>query len=552
MTIRNKILGGFSVITVLALIIGIVGFVSTRMINVHAEELNEYSKHLYSVSSILNTHYSWRNNLTESIVFGNEFTGSLDPTSCALGRWLVTEAEEVTDPRILNYISQIRAPHDAIHNNAKSVAEKIKDGDLDAAMDDFSANVLPNFEGVITALNGMAERYNELVNGVEDEIEQISLTAEILIVIVSLAVIIICITLALKITSGIQKDLSFLSGIMADLTKTGDFNIDSSTEQKINLYCKRKGTVGQISNSFRDLIDMMKLKLAALNEVANGNLAVEVIHRSPQDSYGNALQKMVDNLNGMFSEIRSSTNQVSHASMQIADGAQSLASGSTEQAATLQELSASISDISDKTRENAKRTESASRLAQDIMGSAEKGSRQMEQMISAVNEIEASNQNISKVIKAIDDIAFQTNILALNAAVEAARAGAAGKGFAVVAEEVRNLAAKSAESAKDTGSIIENSMEKARLGSQIAGETAASLNEIVSGIDESAKIISDIALSSEEQNNAIGQVNLAIGGVTQVVQQNSATAEESAAASEEMSGQASVLESLVSKFKLRN
>jgi len=273
---------------------------------------------------------------------------------------------------------------------------------------------------------------------------------------------------------------------------------------------------------------------------------------SNSDTMGKSLSQMVDNLNDMFGNIHSSTSQVSTGAKQVADGAQSLAQGSTQQAASVQELSSSIADIANKTKENAEIANKTSSLSNTIRQSAEKGSHQMDDMISAVQEINDASQSISKIIKTIDDIAFQTNILALNAAVEAARAGQHGKGFAVVAEEVRNLASKSAEAAKDTGDMIQNSMEKAELGSQIAGETASSLKEIVSGISESSAMIAEIARSSEEQSGAISQVNIGIDQVAQVVQQNSATAEQSAAASEQMSSQSSILEELISQFKLKN
>ena len=238
-----------------------------------------------------------------------------------------------------------------------------------------------------------------------------------------------------------------------------------------------------------------------------------------------------------------------HASRQISDGAQALAQGSTEQAASIEELSASITDIADKTKTNADMAGHATTLADTIMKNAEKGSRQMDEMTAAVKEINQASNSISKVIKVIDDIAFQTNILALNAAVEAARAGQHGKGFAVVAEEVRNLAAKSAEAAKDTGGLIANSMEKAELGARIADSTAASLTEIVAGINESSRIVGEIAKSSEEQSMGIAQINTGIDQVAQVVQQNSATAEQSAASSTQMSGQSAMLEELILQFQ---
>lgn len=237
------------------------------------------------------------------------------------------------------------------------------------------------------------------------------------------------------------------------------------------------------------------------------------------------------------------------ASQNIADSANVLAQSSMEQASAVEQLSGTVTEMSGKTKENAGMASKAAELADAIKANAEKGSTQMDKMTQAVEAINESSQSISKVIKAIDDIAFQTNILALNAAVEAARAGQHGKGFAVVADEVRSLAGKSAEAAKDTGSLIANSMEKAQLGVQIAAETAESLKEIVAGIDESSRIVKEIAEASEEQSVAISEIHKGIDQVAQNVQQNSATAEESAAASEEMSGQTALLTQLVSDFK---
>jgi methyl-accepting chemotaxis protein len=361
------------------------------------------------------------------------------------------------------------------------------------------------------------------------------------------------IILIFYISSLVSKPLTAITGWIKQAGETGKLAYRDDEWALCDKLSVRRDELGQVSKAYGQMMRKLVYYGQTVSRVAARDLTVNVDALSSEDTFGSALlqlKDMVQDLNNMFSEINSTAAQVSSGSSQISEGAQSLASGATEQAATMEELSASIQDISGKTKENAERASHASALAENIMRSAEKSSQQMEQMITAVNEINQANQNISKVIKAIDEIAFQTNILSLNAAVEAARAGNAGKGFAVVAEEVRNLAAKSAGSASETGSIIANSMEKAQFGTRIAGETARSLSEIVEGISESAKIIAEIAHSSDEQATAISQINEAIGGVTQVVQRNSATAEESAAASIEISGQANNLERLIGEFKI--
>jgi len=374
-------------------------------------------------------------------------------------------------------------------------------------------------------------------------------TYRVMFVIVTVLIIIISVSLALYVAHGLSKPLAVVDRWTSTAAK-GNIVWTPAELKILDMYSKRRDEVGHMMNSYAELVDYMGTISKALARVAEGDLTVSVTPNSEEDLLSHSLVRMLKDLNMMFSEINTASSQVSAGSRQIAEGAMALAQGSTEQAASVQQLSASVSEIALQTKENANMAERASTLAGEIKGKAEKGSYQMDDMMTAVKDINRASQSISKVIKVIDDIAFQTNILALNAAVEAARAGQHGKGFAVVAEEVRSLAAKSAEAAKDTGGLISDSMEKAELGSRIAEETANSLSEIVAGIIESTEIIGEIASSSGRQSIGISQLNSGIDQVAHVVQQNSATAEESAAASEEMSGQSMVLEELISRFKL--
>ena len=381
-----------------------------------------------------------------------------------------------------------------------------------------------------------------------------SLASTLFIAIICVLVVVLAVSLflALYISGLISKPLAVYDKWMEATGKNGHIVYTPQEFGILKEYKNRRDEIGTLFSSLENLLDYMNETCNELKLVADGNLNFDVMIRSDKDMLSQTLQKTIDGLNSMFDKIRAASYQVSANSQQIADDSQILAQASTEQAATIQQLSDSATEIAEKTKANAEMAAKASELAFTIKGNAEKGSKQMDEMVAAVNEINQASQSISKVIKVIEDIAFQTNILALNAAVEAARAGAHGKGFAVVADEVRSLAAKSTEAAKDTDALISDSMEKARYGAQIATEVAESLVEIVSGINKSSEIIDRIAVASDGQSVGIAQINNSITQVSGVVQRNSATAEESAAAAEELSGQSEILKDLIAQFKLKS
>ena len=261
---------------------------------------------------------------------------------------------------------------------------------------------------------------------------------------------------------------------------------------------------------------------------------------------------ITDKLNDTMLQISQSSTQVAGGADQVSNGAQALAQGATEQASSVQELAATIDEIFNKVNQNADSARQASKAADCVSAKMNVSKEKMQQMTDAMGDISSCSSEIGKIMKIIEDIAFQTNILALNAAVEAARAGAAGKGFAVVSDEVRNLANKSTEASENIAALIENSLQAIENGTQIADDTAQSLIQAVNDVNEMAGIIEQILEVSSDQADSIAQLTVGIDQISNVVQTNSATAEESAAASEELSSQSQLMKSLVGRFQLKS
>lgn len=333
--------------------------------------------------------------------------------------------------------------------------------------------------------------------------------------------------------------------------ETNISSYDEDTKEVAHNFKEINEKLEESTNVIQEYIDDIAV---VLEGISNGDLDQEVNkeYRGDFAKIKESLNIILESLNQVISDIAVAADEVATGSREVARSAEDLSQGSTEQASAVEQINSAITSIAEKTRINAENAQEVNTKSNLVIDNAENGTEKMNEMIEAMDLINKSSKNIGKIIKVIDEIAFQTNILALNAAVEAERAGKYGKGFAVVAEEVRNLAGRSAEAAKNTTELIEDSIEKIALGTETAEETSVALIDIVKGIGEVSEIIDDISTASNEQAVAIDEIKEALEQVNDVTQSNTATAEESSAASEEMSSQAEVLNEKVSRFDLRN
>jgi methyl-accepting chemotaxis protein len=313
---------------------------------------------------------------------------------------------------------------------------------------------------------------------------------------------------------------------------------------------ERKDEIGRLSRAMGEMQTALQQKAEVIEGFARGDFSVEVEKISDRDELGESLAAMKGAINELLLQINHTVEEVSNGADQVSQASQSLSQGATEQAASLEEITSSTNEINSQSRQNAENASEAHSIAKQATLDAENGNARMAELGSIMERINASSDAINKVVKVIDDIAFQINLLALNANVEAARAGKYGKGFAVVADEVRNLAVKSANSVKETAKMVNETVNNITAGNKAADATGKQLKAIVEGSEKVAIFLDEIARASREQAEAIDQITQGLDQIDQATQASTASAEESASASEELAGQAQMLRNLVARFKL--
>ena len=491
-------------------------------------------------------HYKWAANLSNALYAGTEFTGSMDHTGCVLGQWLYSELN-LTDSQIESLRTQIEPLHKELHASA-GTALGLYANSRTTAQQYYQETIQNNLTTLVGLLDKVVDRGTALST-------EYTATMNGTIAFMHLSTV-ICLVLALiGITSLVVYFLQCVVKPLVQITHRAQPLQEGRLS--LDLGYRSKNELGQLAQTLESSMGRVQEYVTDIDrvmaELAQGNFDVSTSARYIGDfqPIEEALGRFTVSISDAMSSIIQAEQRVSSHAEQLSSGAQALAQGATEQASAVQELYATVDDLSKSAGRNVEAAANAQRSAKLTSEQVTLSSKQMEEMVAAMDDIAESSQQIGKIIATIENIAFQTNILALNAAVEAARAGSAGKGFAVVADEVRNLASKSDEAAKATKDLIENSVQSTERGSRIVGEVSQSLKQALDLVVQSDEAIHSITDAVHQEAESLSQVSEGIGQISSVVQTNSASSEESAAVSSELFEQVHLLEDETKKFRLK-
>ena len=490
-------------------------------------------------------HYTWAENLVSSLGMGTEFTGSLDQKSCTLGQWLY--ADHSTEGEFIAQKAQEMIPvHESIHSFAQDAIDA-KDTDIKKAQSIYSNQILPKIQELSSLLDEMNAYCRNEVTQYQQKAEAITSFSIVISIALSILVLLLCVWVYVYVKKQIINPVkSIREG--SEKLRQGNLNFE------IPVTCHNEA--GLLAEDLNDAVSELKRYIQTIDTImaayAQGNLTVksDIAFRGDFQEIQHSMEQFCFNMCNTLSQIRSATYDVSNVAQDLAASSQQLTTGANDQTDSAENLKRAIETLFSQIRSNADSAEETSHAVELIGKEMQESNQMIRGLVSAMDDIQTSSSEIEKIIKTIEDIAFQTNILALNAAVEAARAGTAGKGFAVVADEVRNLAGKSAEASQNTAQLITQSIHSVDHGTTIAGDTAQALEEVNIHTGNMVEYIQAMSDNFKNQVQELHSINESLGQITDIIRTNSDTACNSAAASEELASMAEELSSMIAEFKI--
>lgn len=547
-SIHSQIMSGYLMLAAVLIFIVISSIIALSITEAASSKITTYQEEQYKAQEVISAHYKWLENLSESITTGEEFTGSLDPDSCALGQWLL-ESESImnSDSVMKNALDLCIKPHEEIHLTASKLLE-LSATDKNTAYESYSIDFKPKVVQIGESLDTISKRYQEIAQQMIKRKQILSIVVNVLLLVVSASALLT----ALRIGKRVSFRISGPINAVAEYSEKLAAGIDNIVfEDSMLKNSQNASEINSMIHHFQAMADGIKKNVDVIRKVAEGDLTAFVEIKSSDDSLGKNLYRLVQNNDFMLADVLRVADSVAENATYIAGASQALAQSCTEQADSVESLSATVTHANKLASDNATKAGEASCIIKEMKNEVMEGGSDMEALANSVTDIRESSMKVSSVMNAINDIAAQTNILSLNASIEAARAGDAGKGFTVVAEEVRQLAAKSAQAANESRKLIEDTIEKTREGTRISEQASATFNKIVETADRITEIVDHIDTASDEQQQCIEEVYKDIKKVTSIVVENAATSQETAASTQEMEAGAAKIHKVMQQYKLR-